>query len=277
MLTVGQIAGWMDRWYPPSRAESWDRVGLIVGSRDAEVRKVLLAVDPVQEVLRQALDQDADLLITHHPLYLRGTSFVSEDDAKGRLVTQLIRNGISLFNAHTNADAARGGVAESLAYLVGLQSLRPLEPFDDDPEIGHGRVGSLKQPMALKDFAELVASRLPAGPTGVLVGGDLNRPIETVAVSGGSGDSFLKLATGSGVDAYVTADLRHHPSSEHLQDLGPALVCGSHWATEWPWLPALAAGLRREADGENLPLEIQISSIPTEPWILHLDTKGKTL
>lgn len=275
MLSVGELASWMDRWYPPSWAASWDRVGLITGSREAEVESVLLAVDPVQEVLEQALELKVQMVITHHPLYLRGTSFVSEDDAKGRLVAELIRRNIALFNAHTNADVAPKGVAEALGKLLGLERLVPFELLESDPAAGYGRVGELKEPVSLAQFAKRVARRLPAGPTGLLVGGNLERQVKTVAVSGGSGDSFLAVARELGVDAYVTADLRHHPASEHLQDSGPALVCGSHWATEWPWLPVLAERLMNEATESGSDLKVSVSSIPTEPWTMHLPTKGE--
>lgn len=264
----------MDQWYPPASAASWDRVGLIVGSRDSQVQSLLLAVDPVEQVLEQALDLGVDMVITHHPLYLRGTSYISEDDAKGRLVTELIRNGVALFNAHTNADVAPGGVAQALADLLGLVDQDWLQPLSGFEDFGYGRVGSLPTEMPLRDFAGLVANQLPAGPTGVLVGGDLGGTVKTVAVSGGSGDSFLTLAASRGVDAYVTADLRHHPASEHLEDRGPALVCGSHWATEWPWLPVLAGRLKERAASEGASLAIHVSSLVTEPWTMHLPTKG---
>ncbi len=273
-LSVGDLAAWMDTWYPPQAKADWDRVGLIAGRRSAPVTKVLLAVDPVQEVLEQALDVGANMLITHHPLYLRGTSFVSDDDAKGHLVSELIRHNVALFNAHTNADVTPLGVATSLADLLGLQDQVFLEPHPDRSDWGYGRVGDLQEALSLEEFGELVADRLPAGPTGVLVGGDLATPVKRVAVSGGSGDSFLKAASQAGVDAYVTADLRHHPSSEHLEDHGPGLVCGSHWATEWPWLPVLATRLEDKAKAEGEPLDVEISALVTEPWALHLDTKG---
>ncbi|WRS29869.1 Nif3-like dinuclear metal center hexameric protein [Actinomycetaceae bacterium MB13-C1-2] len=277
MLSVGEVASWMDRWYPPACAASWDRVGLIVGRRNAEVESVLLAVDPVQEVLEQALELRVQMVITHHPLYLRGTSFVSEDDAKGRMVAELIRRDIALFNAHTNADVAPVGVAEALGALLGLERLVPFELLGEDRAVGYGRVGELRESLSLAEFAKRVASRLPAGPTGLLVGGDLGRQVKKVAVSGGSGDSFLALAKELGVDAYVTADLRHHPASEHLQDEGPALVCGSHWATEWPWLPVLAERLKNRAAESSSTLNVNVSSIPTEPWTMHLPTKGGAL
>lgn len=274
-LTTGDVIGWMEQWYPPDTAASWDRVGFILGSRQTPVKKILLAVDPVDTVAKEALAQGANLVITHHPLYLRGTSFLSEDDAKGRLVSDLIRGNIGLYNAHTNADVAHDGVAQALADLVGLENQVPMEVVGDEGT-GYGRLGDLPSPVTLEEFGQHVANRLPAGPNGLLVSGDLNRRIERVAVSGGSGDSFLDLATQLGVDAFLTADLRHHPASEHMEDGGPALLCGSHWATEWPWLPVLAGRLRRHAEDSGHTLEVVVSTTVTEPWSAHFETKGNT-
>lgn len=276
MLSVGDITGWMDSLYPPSGAESWDRVGLICGNRDAPVTKVLLAVDPVEEVGRQALEVGAQMIITHHPLYLRGTSFVSEDDTKGRLISMLIRSGVALYNAHTNADVAYDGVAQALSDLFGVQNAVPMVA-GADASVGLGRIGELEVPLPLTEFAALVAARLPKGPTGVLVGGNPARMVKRVAVSGGSGDSFLNLAGSLGADVYVTADLRHHPASEHLEDGGPALICGSHWATEWPWLPVLAPKLESKALQGGEELEVVVSDLVTEPWFEHLPTQGEWL
>ncbi len=281
MTTVGDIVGWMDAWYPPGQADSWDRVGLILGSRTAPVKRVLLAVDPVQAVADQAVALGADLVITHHPLYLRGASFISEDDPKGRLVTQLIRANIALFNAHTNADVAHPGVAQALADLIGLQDAVPMKPRPSadvtGPVLGHGRIGTLPKPLSLEQFARHVAGVLPAGPNGLLVGGHLQRQISRVAVSGGSGDSFLDLATDLGADAFLTADLRHHPASEHLENPdAPALLSGSHWATEWPWLPVLADQIRAQAQMRGVSLEVFVSRQVTEPWAQHLPTEGST-
>lgn len=268
-ITTGQIIEYLEDRYPPESAEDWDRVGLVMGSRDREVRRVLLAVDPVPEVVDEAVRGGYDLLITHHPLYLRGTSYVSDDDAKGRMVRALIKADVALYSAHTNADVNVGGVADALAELFELSDVEPLIP-GDAPGTGTGRLGTVRV-QTLKEFAELVASKLPAGPTGVNVGGDLSAQVRTVAVSGGSGDSFLETARERGADVYVTADLRHHPSSEHLMNGSPALICGSHWATEWPWLPKLAKELRAQFAGR---IAVDVSTQITEPWSLHLPTKG---
>lgn len=130
MPALSDVVALVERWYPPHRAEEWDRVGLVCGDPDASVRRVLLAVDPVQAVADEAVALDADLVITHHPLFLRGTSSVAATTPKGRVVHTLIGNGCGLLNAHTNADAPAGGVSESMALALGLTDLRPL---DADP------------------------------------------------------------------------------------------------------------------------------------------------
>ena len=121
----------MDGLYPPSWAQDWDAVGLVCGDPDALVRRVLLAVDPVAAVVRETLDGGFDLLLTHHPLYLRGTTSVAATTAKGRVVHRLIAGGAGLFVAHTNADVADPGVSDALADLFDLRELRPLQPVAD--------------------------------------------------------------------------------------------------------------------------------------------------
>ncbi|WP_240623095.1 Nif3-like dinuclear metal center hexameric protein [Schaalia canis] len=266
--TVADVMALMERWYPASTAESWDKVGLILGDPARIVERIHLAVDPVSAVIDEAVNDGADMLITHHPLYLRGASFLPETDPKGSMVARLIRADIALFNAHTNADVAHDGVAHALADLVGLRDAEPLDHagFDEDGRpIGLGRIGTVT-PMSFGEFADLVASVLPAGPTGLLVGGDEHARIETVAVSGGAGDHFLDTARAKGADVYLTADLRHHPASEHLEGGAPYLLCASHWASEWPWLPRLASKLRTAAQEANVAISVEVSTIVTEPW-----------
>src|SRR5690242_12955590 len=114
MPALSEVVALVERWYPPHRAEEWDRVGLVCGDPDADVRRILLAVDPVLAVADEAGAQDADLVDTHHPLFLRGTSSVAATTPKGRVVHRLVSNGCGLLAAHTNADAPAGGVSESM-------------------------------------------------------------------------------------------------------------------------------------------------------------------
>ena len=228
-LSVGDVVALVEAAAPPDLAASWDSNGLICGDPADPVRSILLAVDPVAAVVDEAVDSGVDMIITHHPLYLRGTDHVAATDPKGRSIHRLIRAGIALLNAHTSLDAAHGGVAEALAERVGLTSAVPLEPDPASPEQGIGRIGVLPQPVTLRQLAADVAAALPDSAPGLLVGGDLDAVVERIAVSGGAGDSLLQRARQAGADVFLTADLRHHPASEHLEDGRPYLLCGTHW------------------------------------------------
>lgn len=244
--------------YPPATAASWDRVGLVVGDPDAPVGRILAAVDCVPETIAEAVAVGADFMVVHHPLLLRGVHSVATTTYKGRAVHDLIRSGIGLLVAHTNADVATPGVNEALAARLGLIDVLPIKAEES------GRIGTLSTPMTLAEFARHVAGRLPATAVGVRAAGDPDRIIRRVAVCGGAGDFLLADVAAAGVDAFVTADLRHHLASEHLADGGPALVDAAHWATERPWLDPLAEYLRAE-----LGLEVIISDLVTDVWTVH--------
>ncbi|MDA0634962.1 Nif3-like dinuclear metal center hexameric protein [Nonomuraea sp. MCN248] len=249
--------------YPPARAESWDAVGLVCGDPAQPVEKVLFAVDPVAAVADEAVEWGADLIVTHHPLYLRGTTTVAATTPKGRLVHRLIKNDIALFTAHTNADVANPGVSDALARAVGLTGdLVPLQPFPDDPWRGLGRVGDLPEETTLDAFAAQAAAGLPATSWGIRVAGDPSRRVSRVAVSGGAGDSLLAAARAAGVDVFLTADLRHHPASEFMEAGGPALIDAAHWATEHPWLDSAASILT----ARGVTVETRVSATVTDAW-----------
>ncbi len=359
---LADVVDVLEQLYPPSWAESWDAVGLVCGDPDAVVRRVLFAVDPVEAVVDEVVVGEYDLLVTHHPLWLRGTTSVAATTPKGRVVHRLLVAGAALHVAHTNADVADPGVSDALAGLFDLRDLRPLSPLPDpldklvvfvpvdaaralldalsaagagaigdyercawttdgigtfrplpgaDPAIGEvgrveqvaetrlevvlprlcrgavlaalrsshpyeepaydllelvdvpgrrglGRVGSLPEPMLLGELTARAAQVLPPTAWGVRASGDPTRTVTTLAVCGGSGDSLLD-AAGPAADAYLTADLRHHPASEAPQGL--ALLDAAHWATEWPWL---ADAARRVA--ALTTVETVVSTRVTDPW-----------
>lgn len=251
--------------YPPALAESWDAVGLVCGDPAELVHRVLIAVDPVAETVAEVRERNAQLLVTHHPLLLRGVHGVPADDPKGGLVHRLVRAGIGLFCAHTNADAADPGVSDALAQVLGLRVSGVLDPRDGSPGTGLGRICRLPQPESLGAFTERVRAALPETAWGVRAGGDPQRLVHTAAVCGGAGDSLLGAASAAGVDAFVTADLRHHPASEHLAAGGPALVDVAHWASEQPWCEQAAAVLGGALGGT---VEVHVSYRRTDPWTI---------
>ena len=133
MITIGELQTVLDRHYPPGSAQSWDRVGLVTGEVDDQVRGVLLTVDVTDEVIEQAIDLGANVIIAHHPLLLRGVNAIDPGHPKGRMITTLIRQQIALITAHTNADIPVGGVSDSLAVALGLTDARPLQVLPVHP------------------------------------------------------------------------------------------------------------------------------------------------
>jgi len=267
--TVADVVTELDGRYPPAWAEQWDRVGLVLGEPAAGVRRVLCVVDCVPETVDEALAVGADLIVAHHPLLLRGVSSVAPTTYKGRIVHRLIKADVALYVAHTNADVANPGVSDALAARLGLVDPRPLRPAaPGSPAAGDGRgvgrVGRLPAPLTLAEFTGYAARALPPTAWGVRAAGDPERVISTVAVSGGAGDGFLADAVAAGADAFLTADLRHHPASEHLAGGGPALLDAAHWATERPWLDDVAELLRA-----RFGIDAVASDVDTDPWTVH--------
>jgi dinuclear metal center YbgI/SA1388 family protein len=135
-----------------------------------------------------------------------------------------------------------------------------------DATRGHGRVGTLEEPMTLRGFADHVATAFLRTAHGVRVAGDPDRSVRTVAVGAGSGESLLEEARRSGADVYVTSDLKHHRTSEFLEEGGPALVDIAHWAAEWSWLPIVAWKVHEAAAEAGDTVDTRVSTLVTDPW-----------
>lgn len=267
MTTVADIRASLDTWFPPELAETWDRPGLVCGDPADSVGTVACALEATDAVVDAAIDAGAQMLVVHHPLLLRGVSSVAADTPKGRIVHRLIRSGIALMSAHTNADAAVGGVNDVLAELLGIRVTGPLEraAVGDNPLEGIGRVGQLDEPMTLRDLTARVAERLPATVWGVRAAGDPQQTVRTVALCSGAGDSLLEDAARSGADVYLTSDLRHHPADEHLRAGGPALIDTAHWASESPWCRSVAGRIAATHDVTTTVLDVR-----TDPWTIGI-------
>ena len=276
-LTVGALLAALDELYPPSLAEPWDVVGLAVGSRSQSVQRIGFAVDCTAAVIAEAAAADAQLLVCHHPPFLRGIQAVDLDEPKGRLAADALAAGVSVIVAHTNADLPRFSTVEALADLVGLgQQRRPLVARDapagsgdaDGSPVGLGRVADLTEPTTLGGVVERLRAGLPATARGLKIAGDLDRRIDRAAVQAGSGDDLLDEARRSGADVYVTSDLRHHPASDALAWTdAPALIDIPHWAAEWLWLPVVRERLEQALADQGLTC--YVSTLGTDPWTGH--------
>ena len=278
-VTLAEVVTVLERLYPPESAQSWDQVGLVAGDPAQPVGRIHFAVDPTLAVIEEARAHGADLLVTHHPLLLRGIHSVATSGAKGASVTALVVHDIALYVAHTNADVAQPGVNDALATACGLVATEPLAVVEGQPL---GRVGDLPAPLALVDFVAALSARLPSAAGGVRVAGPADGAVSRVAVMGGAGDDLFDHVRNSGADVYVTADLRHHPALEAREEARggpPYLVDAGHWATESLWLEG-AADLVVEAlassVGGSSRVETHISTLRTDPWDFVVGAEAPT-
>lgn len=264
MPTLRELQAVIEDLWPAAGAESWDSVGLVAGDPDATVEHVHLAVDAVPATAREAVELGAGLLLTHHPLLLRGVTTIAESTYKGSVLATLVRGRSALLAAHTNADVVTTGTSAVLADRLGLTEQRPLDA-GIDPDTGIGRVGVLPEGTTLGALARKLVDLLPPTATGVRVSGDFDQPVRTVALCAGAGDSLLGHPAVLDADVYITSDLRHHPASEFREQAllggGPALIDTSHWATEWLWLDVAAEQLRTRAG-----VRVTVSDLRTDPW-----------
>ena len=168
--TLADVVDAFHTLFPPQLAAGWDASGLVAGRAAAAVRTVLFAVDALAATAEEAIAEGAQLLITHHPLLLRGAQFIPDSTYKGEVLHTLIEGGCGLLGAHTNADAAVEGVNEALCDAIGLIDREPLTEAQtqvldgQEHTVGTGRIGTLPEELTLKELAERLAAALP--PTG---------------------------------------------------------------------------------------------------------------
>ena len=272
----------MESLWPLSLQAGWDASGVVAGRPEQRIERIHWAVDPVQAVADEAIEFGADLLITHHPLFLKPVNSMAATTFKGKVIHSLVENSCALVTAHTNADSAVGGVSDVLAEILGLENILPLAGADDGlAEEGIGRVGTLQQVMRLEEFAARVYSAMPAVAGGVRVAGDPDGIVSKIAITGGAGDSLFEQVRQHEADVYITADLRHHPASEAREQamMGsdrPYLIDVSHFASEWLWLPAGANALERALADEGFTVTSAVSAINTDPWDFILTSGDDT-
>jgi dinuclear metal center YbgI/SA1388 family protein len=268
--TLTELIASFETLWPLSGAEEWDRPGLTVGQKTKDINKVLLSVDVTAEVIAEARLLGCELIVSHHPLLLKGVNYLAEDQLKGELVSMAVINSIAIYSAHTNADIVFGGVSDVLAKAIGLIDAKAL--VETAAGVGHGRIGRLDQPLTLEDFARRVSSILPKSNAPVRVAGDRSKQIETVAVVGGAGDSFISDAQAKGADCLVTSDLRHHVSLDAVSDPSKplALIDISHFAAESVWLAPTAKALAKLHPNT----EFLVSEVVTDPWTMTILEKS---
>ena len=247
---------------PSSYACDWDNPGLIVGRNNQEIKKILVALDATQKTIRKAVEEKADMIVTHHPMIFSSIKKVNDDDFIGEKIMTLIEHKICCFAMHTNYDIA-GGMAEICGSKMGLIDPVPFEctgEMEGRP-VGIGQIGTLAEKMTLTECAKKVKEAFHLEH--VLVFGDPDRIIETVAISRGSGRSMLKEAWKKQADVLITGDIGHHEGLDSM-DMGFAVIEAGHYGLEHVFIDHVSRYLKeqnREIDVipyyEGVPYQVQ--------------------
>ena len=219
-MKVRDIIAVIEDFAPLSIQEGWDNSGLCVGSPEAEVSSVLFALDCTESLVDEAIECGADMIITHHPLIFSGLKKISPENQVGAAVIKAIKNGISIYAAHTNADKVVAGVSGAMAAKLGLVDVQILD--EDGEGIGLGVVGNVPQPLAVESVMSLVKDRFSLK---VLKSSKpLDGMISRVAMCGGSGGSLIGAARKSGAQLYISGDISYHnfftPEGFMIMDIG---------------------------------------------------------
>ena len=256
--TVGDIYRWLDSIAPFDTQEGFDNAGLLIGDRETPVTRIVFTLDLSESVVHEAAAIGAELIITHHPIIFSPLRRINYQTPFGRMLLQLGSAGISVISAHTNWDKAPGGVGDTLAALLGLTDIRPLDDYV--------RIGVLPKPVTAAAFAKTIGDRLGFAPR---MYGDADRLLHTVAVAGGSyGEGYLP-ALDAGADAFLSGEIKHHEILDAVAQ-GLILYDGGHHATEQPAMPVLENRLKEACRQNGWQIETRLSMAPPFAGATHM-------
>ena len=251
-MTVRDVFNALAMHAPVELKMDFDNVGHLAGRADAAVTRAVVALDITDEVIAEAAELGAELIVSHHPLIFGSIKSVTDGDLTGRKLVALLGRGMSAICMHTNLDVAPGGVIDALAAALGAQVQGVL---NSDEWIS--RIAELPEAVEFGEFLSRV--KLALGANGLRYAGP-GRPVKRIGLCGGAGAGDMYLALERGCDTYVTADVKHHEFIA-ANELGINLVDGGHFPTENVVVPVLAGWLRAD-----LPeLDVRISAVCRQP------------
>ncbi|GAB4141400.1 MAG: Nif3-like dinuclear metal center hexameric protein [Thermogutta sp.] len=258
MLSVAQVVDFLESFAPLCLAEEWDNVGLLVGSQDRRVRKIMTCLTLTERTAREAVEREAGLVVTHHPLPFRPQRRWTTETATGSVLWDLAAARVCVYSPHTAFDSASRGINQLLAEKIGLQDIRPLIANEETPELGVGRRGMLPAEMSLLECAQLVKNVL--GIKFTRAAGSPQMRIHSVAVGCGASEELLEKVAEAGCQAFVVGEARFHKCIE-AEFRGIGLLMVGHYASERFAVEHLASVLQ-----EQFPqIEVWASASENDP------------
>lgn len=231
----------LEELYPSNAALTWDNVGLLVGRKQKEVKNVYVALDLTEEIIDRAIEEKADMIITHHPLIFSPLRTVTDMDFIGRRVVKLLQNDISYYAMHTNYDVLR--MADLSADILGIDCQEVLDKTSTEEDKGIGKIGIYENEMTLRQCSELVKKKF--GLNAVQVFGAEEKTVRKIAVCAGSGKSVISVAIDKGADVLITGDIGHHEGIDAVEQ-GFAIIDAGHYGLEHIFIKDVAETLEKD-------------------------------
>ncbi len=262
-VTVDWVCGVMEQYAPKNLAYDWDNVGLLLGNRYAPVNKILIALELTEAVLLEALSEEADIIVTHHPIMLKPINRITNETILGNKIITLLKNEIALYTAHTNLDITPEGTNDTMFEILGLCCKENLFP-GSSADCFMGKAGMLMSEMRLSDFLAVIKARLSLQVVSYV--GNPDKVIKKVGLCTGSGSDIEKLtiAKEKGCDVYICGDVTYHNAQAALE-MELSVIDGTHFATEVLIGGKICERLSLAAEKDGVQVEIIRSKIEKPP------------
>lgn len=260
MTTVNEIVDKLNRFAPQELAEDWDPVGLSFGSYDQQVKKIFVTLDLDPFTLKEAIEEKADLVVTHHPLIFKPIDTLNAEDSKRRLFIDIIKQDLAVFSMHTNIDQLNGGLNDWLAEKIGFENTEVLATSLEDEQIGYGRIGHFASPLKIDEIIDKVKKAYDVDYVRYNEFSP-NKSYKRIGIVGGSGADFASEAIKNNVELLITGDISYHEAQDMLRNGLSFIDAGhyiekifveemtqiiSHWAEDKNWSVEVVASTKQE-------------------------------
>lgn len=229
-MMARHIINRLEELYPPKNAESWDNVGLTVGDRKKEIKKIQISLDATEKAIDYAIENGVDMIITHHPMIFKGVKNIDYSTVMGRKIIKLIQNDILVYGLHTNLDASKDGLNSFVASMLGAKESKILDPVDEEQEVGIGRIYTLEKESTILDYVKLVKETFKIENLRVICE-DENKKIRKIAVVNGSGMSYWRKVKSTNAGLFITGDIGYHEALD-AKESGLNLIDIGHFESE---------------------------------------------
>jgi dinuclear metal center YbgI/SA1388 family protein len=263
-----EIINLLNEWAPPYLIDEWDNTGFQIGDSEKEIQRILISLDLDREVFEKAVEENVQMIITHHPIIFEPLKTLTRDNYKEKLIYDIIKKDMVVYNAHTNLDLAKNGVNDTLAKVLDIKDSKPLKIVYEGPlankgkTFGYGRVGEIDE-ISLYKYLDKVKKNLNVD--NIIIYGNTDRIINKVAVCGGSGSSFIYDAYLKGAQLYITGDVKYH-DAQYANELGLTIADAGHYHTEKVILPVIKEYLEKKTQEM---VEIQLYSRSSPPYAIY--------